>query len=68
MYPGELLPAAGVRLGAELALKMRGLARGGRDTLQAECKFNPSTEQFSLKKVQLQGMGIHECWECAGIH
>ncbi|GAB4819450.1 hypothetical protein N2152v2_006496 [Parachlorella kessleri] len=49
--PGELLPAAGVRLGAELTLKLRGLARGGKDAVFAECQLSPATEQFSLKKV-----------------
>lgn len=65
---GELLPAAGVKLGADLTLRMRGLARGGKDSLQAECKFNQASDQYVLKKVRMDRVwGGHEHRRRGGV-
>ena len=60
---GDVLPASGVKLGADLALRMRGTARGGRDALLAECRLNPAADQISLKKVR----GWAGCWRCFAL-
>ncbi|PRW56917.1 cyanobacterial porin [Chlorella sorokiniana] len=45
------LQAAGIKLGTDVLLQLSGLVRGGRDSVQAECKVNPAAEQLSLRKV-----------------
>lgn len=48
------LQAAGVKLGADMLLQLAGLVRGGRDSVQAECKLDSAAEQLTLRKVRLQ--------------
>lgn len=59
----DLLPAAGVKLGADMVLRMQAAPRDGRDAITAECRLNPTTEQFSLKKVgRTVGTAQHTPW------